>query len=309
VFTSAPLPSPNVPIFDFRLSPPTLVEIPIQDGFPSLNLREIARRMGIRVSAINHYYSTRENLGLDVPSGVLNSYEALFEPFRLPSKEPAEVRLRAFINTILDDILALKTTCLFPELWALAGRDERVAQMVDAIYIRSRWLVTRFIGQINPSLDLRTRENLALFLTASLEGLTILGKSRQRYVLRHRNLVASLDILPAFDPFAARQFQHQHLVEPGDGGEVEAVEAFRHREPGGLDAPLHHAALAVDQLHLDQPGEVAHMVHALQGALPGELLMLAQDRRKLQRLQMGAEQDLGGFDAHAAFSPSQSRPM
>ena len=151
----------------------TALEILIQDGFPSLTLREIARRMGIRVSAINHYYSTREDLVLDVLSGVLNSYEALFEPFRLPSEEPAESRLRAFISTILDDILTLKTTRLFPELWALAGRDERVAQMVDAIYIRSRLLVTRFIGQINPSLDPRTRENLALFLTASLEGLTV----------------------------------------------------------------------------------------------------------------------------------------
>jgi len=151
----------------------TAVDILIQDGFPSLTLREIARRMGIRVSAINHYYSTREDLVLDMLSGVLNSYEALFEPFHLPSEEPAEVRLRAFINTILDDILTLKTTRLFPELWALAGRDEHVARMVDAIYIRSRLLVTRFIGQINPSLDLRTRENLALFLTASLEGLTV----------------------------------------------------------------------------------------------------------------------------------------
>ena len=151
----------------------TAVEILIQDGFPSVTLREIARRMDIRVSAIHHYYSSRDDLILDVLSGVLSSYEDFFEGLRTASDLPPEERLRAFINAILDDILTLKTTRLFPELWALAGRDADVARMIDAIYIRSRVIVTRCIADINPALDLRTRENLALFLTASLEGVTI----------------------------------------------------------------------------------------------------------------------------------------
>jgi len=152
----------------------TAVEILIQDGYPSVTLREIARRMGIRVSAIHHYYATREDLILDVLNGVLNSYETFFESMLAPADVvSAEERLRAFINAILDDILTLKTTRLFTELWALAGRDENVARMIDAIYIRSRLIVTRCIAAINPALDLRTRENMALFLNASLEGITI----------------------------------------------------------------------------------------------------------------------------------------
>jgi hypothetical protein len=42
----------------------------------------------------------------------------------------------------------------------------------------------------------------------------------------------------------------------------------------------------------DQPGEVADMVHAFGGALPGELLMLAQHRGQLQLLEMVAQEDL-----------------
>ena len=151
----------------------TALDILIHDGFPSVTLREIARRMGIRVSAISHYYSSREDLILDVLAGVLASYEDLFEAYRAPSAQPAEARLRAFITAVLDDILTLKTTRLFPELWALASRDANVARMLDAIYIRSRYVVTRLIAQINPGLDMQTRENLALFLTASMEGLTV----------------------------------------------------------------------------------------------------------------------------------------
>ena len=187
----------------------TALEILILDGFPSVTLREIARRMGIRVSAISHYYSSREDLILDVLSGVLNSYEEFFEQLREPSNQSAEDRMRAFINAIIDDILTLKTTRLFPELWALASRDENVARMVDAIYIRSRMIVTRSIAILNPALDLRTRENLALFLTASLEGLTMFagygkpwaGEIEQLKAIACDSLLAAVrNAQPAADP-------------------------------------------------------------------------------------------------------------
>ena len=151
----------------------TALEILIHDGIGAVTLREIARRMGIRGGAIYHYYSTREDLLLDMLSGVLNSYEEFFEAFRTPSDEPPDVRLRSFIGAVIDDILTLKTTRLFPELWVLAARDENVARMVDAIYIRSRLIAKRFIQAMNPALDTRTLETLALFVTSSLEGLTL----------------------------------------------------------------------------------------------------------------------------------------
>lgn len=151
----------------------TAVEILIHEGIGAVTLREIARRMGIRGGAIYHYYPTREALLLDMLSGVLNSYEHFFAGFRAPSDEPPETRLRAFIGALIDDILTLKTTRLFPEVWALAGRDDNVARMVDAIYIRSRLISKRFIQAINPDLDTRTLETLALYITSSIEGLTI----------------------------------------------------------------------------------------------------------------------------------------
>ena len=74
------------------------------------------------------------------------------------------------------------------------------------------------------------------------------------------------DVLAALDPFAARQFQHLHLVELGDGGEVEAVQAFDDREPCRLDAALDLAAIAFDHLQFGEPGEVSNMIDALGGA-------------------------------------------
>lgn len=94
------------------------------------------------------------------------------------------------------------------------------------------------------------------------------------------------DVLAAQDIFAAGELEDEHLVEPGDSGEVERIEALHRREPRRPDTPLHRAALAVDQLQFDQPQQVAGMVDAIAGALAGNLVIFAQDRRQLQLLQV-----------------------
>ena len=92
----------------------------------------------------------------------------------------------------------------------------------------------------------------------------------------------------------AGQLQHQRFVEAEDGLEVEAVEAFDGGKARRPDAPLDHAALAVDQLQLGQAQEVARVAHVLRGTETGNLLMLAQEGRQLELLEMMGEQDLWG---------------
>ena len=56
---------------------------------------------------------------------------------------------------------------------------------------------------------------------------------------------------------------------------------------------------------LGQPQQITRMVDALGGALAGHLVVLAQERRQLQRLQVMGQQDLRGV-AHAAISAQQA---
>ena len=100
------------------------------------------------------------------------------------------------------------------------------------------------------------------------------------------------EVLAALDVLAAGQLQDQRLVERGDDLEVEAVEALDHGEARRLDAPLDHAALAVDQLELGESQQVADVIDAFRGALPGDLVVLAQEGRPLQRLEVVGEQHL-----------------
>ena len=61
----------------------------------------------------------------------------------------------------------------------------------------------------------------------------------------------------------------------------------------GNRATLHHASLSIDQLQFGEAQQKADMVETLGGALPSKLLILAQERRQLERLQVMSEQKLG----------------
>ncbi len=118
------------------------------------------------------------------------------------------------------------------------------------------------------------------------------------------------DVLAPGDVFPTSQFQDQHFIERGDGGEVEALQLLDGGELGLLDPPLHEAALPVDQFQLDEPFEVPDMRDALGGGDPGLLVVFAQNRRQLERLEMVLEQDLRrlSHDAHRLRVGRRNRP-
>ena len=113
------------------------------------------------------------------------------------------------------------------------------------------------------------------------------------------------DVLTTDDVLRAGEFQYQHLVERRQCQEVEAVEAFDRRELRFLDPPLDHPPLPLDQLQFGKPEQIADMIDALGGALPGELVVLAQEGRQLERLEVVGEQKLGGV-THDATPLSRS---
>jgi len=92
---------------------------------------------------------------------------------------------------------------------------------------------------------------------------------------------------------------HQRFVQGWQCREVEAVEALHGGEPRRLDAALDHAPLAVDQLQLGKPEQIPGMVGALGGALARNLVILAQERRQLEGLEVVRQENLRCV-AHAA---------
>ena len=65
------------------------------------------------------------------------------------------------------------------------------------------------------------------------------------------------------------------------------------RELGCSDPPFHHLAFTLDQFQFGKAQQIAPVIDALLGALTGNLVILGQDCRKLELLEMVPQQDLG----------------
>ncbi len=144
-----------------------------QQGYTNLTMRKVANRAGISIGNLNYYYRTKEDLLRDLLEYVINPYLEEFERARQEAGESPEKQLRAVLNFWIDDLATPETTVFFPECWALANHNPFVTELVDDLYAKARQTLDELIPQINPTLTQAEAKQLALYMCAAMEGLTI----------------------------------------------------------------------------------------------------------------------------------------
>lgn len=151
----------------------TALSILIEEGYRAMSMRRVAAASGMKFGNLTYHYRSREDLVRELLEAVIRSYEVEFvEIVHMPGV-PAEERLRRVCNLILDDIRSKKTTNFFPELWALSNHDTFVLERIQEFYVRARAPLLEIIAEMRPDLDEASRETVALFISGSMEGMTI----------------------------------------------------------------------------------------------------------------------------------------
>ena len=145
----------------------------MEAGYPGLTMRKVANRAGISIGNLNYYYRAKEGLLRDLINYVINSYLEVFDQLRDAAGQSPEKQLQSILDYWIEDLGTPETTVFFPELWALANHDSHVAGLVDELYARVRVPLIELIGLINPACSPREQQQLALFMCATMEGLTL----------------------------------------------------------------------------------------------------------------------------------------
>ena len=145
----------------------------VNHGSAALTLRRIATKSGMNVGNLNYYFRSKEELIRELLNAVISSYEESFDEIIHEAGASAEARLENLVTLILEDITTKKTTRFFPELWAMANHDPFVYDRMNELYDRARVSLNELIAEINPALPEDERKILALFISASMEGLTM----------------------------------------------------------------------------------------------------------------------------------------
>lgn len=183
----------------------TALHILIEEGYRAMSMRRIAAACGMRLGNLTYHYPTREDLVRELLNAVISSYELEFGAIvHAPGLEPEE-RLTRLCSLIIEDIGSKKTTRLFPELWALANHDGFVYERVHELYDRARAPLVEIIAEMRPDLPERDRLDLALFISASMEGLTVFAGYEMPFAQRlpaveHIAIRSFIDIVRSFKP-------------------------------------------------------------------------------------------------------------
>jgi AcrR family transcriptional regulator len=180
-------------------------EVLITEGYNKLTLRQIALQAGIRVGNLTYYYSSKEALLKDLLEKILSTYLDKMDQIAEASGESAESNFVAIVEYLIEDLNTQRTTKFFPELWALANHDEYAAELMDNMYAAQRQALAELIYAINPDLDERQTNHLALFISSSIEGLTMFvgaGKKQENTLQSMKEIACTsfLQLISQSDP-------------------------------------------------------------------------------------------------------------
>ncbi|MEI6643071.1 MAG: TetR/AcrR family transcriptional regulator [Novosphingobium sp.] len=174
----------------------TALHILIEEGYRAMSMRRVAYACGMRLGNLTYHYPTREDLVRELLNAVISSYEVEFAAIVHAPGVPPDERLARVCGLIIEDIGSKKTTRFFPELWALANHDTFVYERMHELYARARAPLVEIIAEMRPDLSESARFDLALFISASMEGLTVFAGFQTPYAER----------LPAVEQIAIRSF-------------------------------------------------------------------------------------------------------
>lgn len=145
----------------------------VEEGYRAVTMRRIAAECGMKLGNLTYHFPSREDLVQALLEAVISSYQIEFDRITHDLQASAEQRLLNICELILEDIRTKKTTRVFPELWALSNHDAFVFDRVHELYARARAPLEEIVLEMRPDLPADKRTALALFISASMEGLTV----------------------------------------------------------------------------------------------------------------------------------------
>ncbi len=152
----------------------------IDHGLASLTMRRIARELDMSPGNLSYYFASKQDLMEDLFSYVLTGFMQEFERLRELQADSPEAQLRAVTEYVFDDLAQVETTHFFPEMWVMALRDPWAAEQMERIYGLYRSVLIDILHQLRPDLSNQAIEDLALTISASIEGHTVfIGHGRQ----------------------------------------------------------------------------------------------------------------------------------
>jgi AcrR family transcriptional regulator len=187
------------------------LEVFIDAGYADFSLRHVARRAHISVGNLHYYFPNKGALLTEMFASVREDYAGQFASLLEDAGDSPRERFVAIVSYLVRDLCTRRTSVFFPELWAMANHDAAASALMEEMYAWERAHLAGLIGALAPSVGRDRRAALALFVSASIEGLTVFIGHGKPYADRVEAVLA--DALEAFLLLIARAEQDAASVQ------------------------------------------------------------------------------------------------
>lgn len=142
-------------------------------GYAGFNLREVAARVGIRLSAVQYYFPTREKLLAATLEKAAAAWLSEFQAIAGDRLQPPAHRLRALFDLNLKILAAPQTAPLMFEVFAMAQHEAFAAELVLRNYCVYRGIFEDILREFAPACPEARISATAALIAAQIEGLML----------------------------------------------------------------------------------------------------------------------------------------
>ncbi|RQR25124.1 TetR family transcriptional regulator [Burkholderia sp. Bp9143] len=149
------------------------INVLIAAGYAGYTINRVANDAGIRLSTLQHYFSTREALLRATIEEIASRYFERFRGFAENRNRSPQARLESIIDDAFADFVKPGLVAGIIESWGLAQHEPFARDVVTEVQKRFTRLFALLIGEINPELSIGERELRGALIVSSCQGLAI----------------------------------------------------------------------------------------------------------------------------------------
>lgn len=147
-----------------------MAEIALEKGLDALSMRDVAKRAGISLAALQYHFPSKDALIAAFVDAMLDGYRKEVSAIRSTSDPAAE--LRNIVVFAAGQTLDLQTGAIFAMLDARAIHDQLTALALDGFMQSYLETVSEVLFRRHPHLPLKDAQLAATRIVAMIEGLS-----------------------------------------------------------------------------------------------------------------------------------------
>ena len=147
-----------------------------EKGHGQFSMRSVAKAAGVHLRTVQYYFPTKRDLLTEAMEYTINTYYLGQYPVTRNNYAglSPEKKFEAMMGFLFDDLKDPFVCLFFPEMWALASRDEDAAAALDKFYRMHRQSIAAVISEYRPDLSSRLVAHRTAIVAMMIEGLLLL---------------------------------------------------------------------------------------------------------------------------------------